>query len=172
MLLRPLSLLFTLLLVCTGASGTAPGAPKAFVQAFYDWYVPLAAKGRGVPASDYVLRKRASAFDPGLVAAIREDSAAQAQVMDEIVGLDGDAFLMSQDIADRYVLGPATRKDGGFRVPLYAVWNGRKDAKPDVIAEVRLVKGRWVFVDFHDNAGSSLREVLAQLKADREQPPR
>ena len=48
---------------------------------------------------------------------------------------------MSQDIADRYVLGAATRKAGGFLVPLYAVWDGRKNARPDVIAEVRFVKG-------------------------------
>ena len=83
MLHRSLSLLFALLLAGTGASGTAQGASKAFVQAFYDWYVPLAAKGRGVPVSDYVLRKRSSSFDPGLVAALREDLAAQAQVTDE-----------------------------------------------------------------------------------------
>ncbi|HET6936477.1 MAG TPA: hypothetical protein VFI72_16665, partial [Candidatus Angelobacter sp.] len=75
---------------------------KAFVQGFYHWYVPLAHREnlKG-PASDLALKHKASAFSARLHQALNADSEAQARSK-ELVGLDFDPFLNSQDPDPRY----------------------------------------------------------------------
>src|ERR1051325_600832 len=73
-----------------------------FVQEFYSWYVPVAAKSRSGRASDLALSSLASAFESSLVRQLKEDSDAQAKVSGDIVGLDFDPFLAAQDPCQRY----------------------------------------------------------------------
>jgi hypothetical protein len=163
------SILFVLsLLLPVALSAQQPQvSAQAFVQAFYDWYVPLTQKGEGVPGSERVFKERLASFSPRLVKAIREDSAAQAKVSDEIVGLDGDAFLMCQDFADKYVVGDMTRKGASCFVKVYGIWDGVRNTKPDVVAELLFQKGHWIFVNFYGSDGVSLLSTLAELKAER-----
>ena len=65
---------------------------NSFVHSFYDWYIPKALSDSSVPTPELALEKRSSIFGPHLVAALREDYAAQAAYPGEIVGLDFDPF--------------------------------------------------------------------------------
>lgn|SRR5487761_55474 len=144
-----------------------------FVQQFYDWYVPRALKHNAGPASDLALKYKDRVFSPKLFRALKEDSDAQANVNGPIVGLDFDPFLASQDPAERYEVGKATRKGGSYWVDVYGIWSGKKSEKADVVAEVARTDGRWLFVNFYyPNAASprsgDLLSVLALLQEDRQ----
>src|SRR5262245_51340002 len=75
------------------------GSAREFVQAFYDWYVPLANAPASVDGYDSILTRRASSFSPSLLAELRNDIEAQKRAIGEIVGVTGDydPFLNSQD---------------------------------------------------------------------------
>jgi hypothetical protein len=51
------------------------------------------------------MEKQGSQFESGLLAALKEDVAAQAAAKGEIVGLDFDPFLNTQDPAESYEVG-------------------------------------------------------------------
>jgi hypothetical protein len=60
-------------------------------------------------------------------------------------------------------------------VEVFGFWNGKKNAKPDVVPELVFEKGRWIFVNFHyDSSGfpenENLVSVLQALKKSREKP--
>jgi hypothetical protein len=65
---------------------------------------------------------------------LREDSAAQARCK-EVVGINGDPFLDSQDVADNDGVGRITQKGQRYLADVYAVWSGEQRKKPDVTAE-------------------------------------
>jgi hypothetical protein len=138
---------------------------RHFVQEFYDWYVPKAQEGEGTPAWKLALAQKHSAFDPPIVRALREDSAAQIKSLGEVVGLDFDPFLNSQDPSPHYEVGEIAEKDGDFWVDIHGVESGKKSEKPGVIAEVSRRSGRWIFVNFHYQEN---RDLLATLKLLRE----
>ena len=143
------------------------GAPRDFVQGFYNWYVPLALKDTAEPAFNLALKSRSAAFNPELLNALREDSAAQAKVTGDIVGLDFDPFLYSQDPDASFEFGAATQKGAGNRVDIFAMRSGKKSAKPAVTAEVVQKDGRWVFVNFHYPDGTDLLSILKTLRDER-----
>ena len=153
-------------------SGSAEDSCRRFVQGFYDWYVPKALKESDTPALDLALKVKSSAFDARLLQALREDSAARAKVADEIVGLDFDPFLNTQDLGQRYVVGKVTRKGDGCRADVHVVVSGKRSAKPDVVPELVLKQGRWLFVNFHypeskDSKDENLLSILDVLRKDR-----
>jgi hypothetical protein len=75
-----------------------PESVRGFVQGFYDWYVPKALDHKIFRAWDLALKTKSSVFSPELAQALREDSAAQDKAeKGELVGLDFDPFLNSQD---------------------------------------------------------------------------
>jgi len=152
------------------AGGTALHAADSsakFVQDFYNWYVPLAKHDRHEASSDVALKKRSADFSPELTKALKEDSAAAAKNPGEIVGLDFDPFLNSQEAVDRSVVGNTTEKNGAFRVEVYHFLDGKKDKKPQIIAEVKSVNGHWVFVNFWNSDKGNLLDELRQLAKDR-----
>src|SRR5215211_2584744 len=56
------------------AGSAAADSARRFVQAFYDWYVPLAAsESLHAESYDSALVSRRAAFAPALLAALRED---------------------------------------------------------------------------------------------------
>jgi len=142
---------------------------RKFVQEFYDWYAPLARQPSSVPAFVFALRKRPVAFSPSLAKALQDDADAQAKVTDDIVGIDWDPFLNTQDPEARYAVGEITRSGATYRVEVRAVRAGRERAKPDVVAEVAGAAGQWRFVNFHSPDGDDLLRDLAKLKKDREE---
>ena len=144
-------------------------AVRDFVEAFYNWYVPVAA-GRGTRRpSDLALEDRPSIFDPSLAAQLREDSAAQAKVSDDIVGLDFDPFLFAQDPCARYEIVNGHRNAENYLIDVRGVGGCEKHDQTDVIAEVASRNGALLFVNFHYPGPdeSDLMTLLKKLKADR-----
>jgi hypothetical protein len=159
------------------ASAASERACKRSVQEFYDWYIPRLMREVRTPALTQALTIRTNRFSRELRRRIAEDSAAAAKSPDEIVGLDFDPFVNSQDPAARYVVKKASRAGKSIRVEVHAVVDGKPSKTPDVIPELVLSGGRWTFVNFHypaagDQPKSNLLQVLKELRAGRQKPPR
>lgn len=141
-------------------------SPVEFARQFYDWYVPLALGALHGPASDSALAARPNVFGPKLLAALQEDSKAQAAAAGSgmIDGLDFDPFLNAQDPCDRYVVGPATAHDGSWLVDVRGVGGCAAHETPDVVAELARQDTSWLFVDFrYPDSNDALLTVLARL---------
>jgi ribosomal protein L21E len=143
---------------------------RDFAQKFYSWYVPIALNEHAGPASDLALKHRSSAFSPELLRALKEDSAAQANSPGEIVGLDFDPFLNSQDPEDRYEVGKVTRKGDSYWVEVYGVRSGKRMEPVAVLAELVRRNGHWTFVNFHYPGphGTDLLSLLKRLREERQ----
>jgi hypothetical protein len=154
----------------------APQSPESsscqqFAQQFYDWYVPFTQKRLHMPASDVALQRKAVVFSPQLLRALRIDSEAQARAKGELVGLDFDPFLGSQDPADHYEARQATVKNGTCSV---GVWRAsptdtaEKMDRPEAVAELKQQNGGWQFVNFtYSVGGPDLLHQLANLRQER-----
>ena len=141
---------------------------RRFVQEFYNWYVPRALSDNAGPAWELALKHKRSVFGSQLAKALREDSAAQAKSPGEIVGLDFDPFLNSQDPAERYEVERITQECASYWADIYGVWSGKKREKPDVVAELLQKNGRWFFVNFHYPEDRDLLTVLRLLRESRQ----
>lgn len=163
-----LSSLFLMALPVIAQPAKTEVTPLQKVQEFYAWYVPLALKDQKQPAFVIALKKKGSLFSPELAQALEADAAAQAKVEGEIVGLDWDPFLNSQDPADRYVTGKVTTKGDRTLVEVHGVPSGKKNATPDVIVELTLRDGRWLFTNFRSADGNDLLSSLKALRDSRQ----
>jgi hypothetical protein len=147
-----------------------PESCRTFVQRFYDWYVPLALKETKVAASDLALKWKPAAFDPELSRLLKRDSAAQAKAH-EIVGLDFDPFLNSQDPSERFAVQTVTKKGDSYWVDVYGMSSGQK--AEHVVPEARFLNGHWQFINFHydfDGRPDDLISLLKRLEDDRHRP--
>jgi hypothetical protein len=120
------------------------------------------------------LRQKRSSFSPELVKGLKEDLKASEKSTAEIVGLDFDPFLNTQDIAERYLVGKITPKGDHYWVEVFGVWNGQKNSNPDVVPELAFEKGQWIFTNFHYGktdipVNENLLSVLQTLKKDRQE---
>ncbi len=147
----------------TPATDSAARSATQFAQAFYDWY-----RLRG-DRYEAAVRDSPAAFEPGLLAAMRADLAAQSRSPDEVVGLDWDPFLGTQDPCDPYRVQGTTRRGDTILVAVKSACIDREPhAGSDVIAEIGRRGGRWVFLDFrHAGDPGSLRQDLARLREGR-----
>lgn len=152
-----------------GPSGQVNEGPAQFVQRFYDWYVPVAAKTDSEPPLAVALRARGPAFAPTLRKALAEDLAAEKKASGEIVGLDFDPFLNSQDVVGPCHVGSVRHKGSTYWVDIYTDGPGTPKAKPIVVAELMKSGRRWHFKDFlYPDSGDRLTHILKLLKMDRE----
>lgn len=148
-------------------------ACRRAVQEFYDWYLPRLMREVRVTAREQALNARPQNFSAELHRGLAEDLAAAKKNPDEIVGLDFEPLVNSQDPAAKYVAKKVSRAGKGYRVEVHAVVDGKASEHPDVIAEVVLQKGHWTFVNFHypsedaKEPGTDLLKLLRQLKEDR-----
>ena len=149
---------------------TAVDSARGFVQGFYDWYVPKTLNDSAGPAWNLAIKVKRSVFSPQLAQALKEDSAAQAKAEGEIVGLDFDPFLNSQDPGRHYRVGKITQKGESYWVDVHSVSPGKLSLKPSIVAEVVQKNGQWCFVDFHYLNGHDLLGVLKELKESRAKP--
>lgn len=140
------------------ADAGASAAARAVVAGFYEWY------GTGTRGVAAALDEKRAAFSEELHLALKADVDAKARANGEIVGLDYDPFLNSQDPCAQYAVGGVTPRSGAYSVDVFAVCDGAREERPSVIVDVRLVKGTWVIADVRDRDGSSL---LATLKRSR-----
>jgi hypothetical protein len=142
---------------------TVPRAdPARFVQDFYDWYAPLAARQQDGDALYSVLRERPSALSPQLRRALQADAAAAAVAQGEIVGLDFDPFLASQDPCERYVVGRSTKTDSGEGVDVHSVCSGQRSTTPDLTVDLAPAGGAWVITNVRYPGGRG--DLLATLR--------
>lgn len=148
-------------------NGQTLKAVKDFAQEFYNWYVPIALSDNAVPASDIALKRRPTVFSPMLFRALKADSEAQAKAQGYVVGIDFDPFLASQDPCEHYEVGSVSQKGGGYWVDIYGVCSGKRNEKPEVIAEVVRRDGSWAFTNFLYPAIH--RDLLGTLKTLHEE---
>jgi len=157
-------------LIFLALSLKAQDSPQAFVQNFYNWYTPIALKSQKGPGSDIALRSKALLFSRELAKALREDSQAQAKAQGEIVGIDWDPFLNSQDPEDQYEAAKVTQIGDRYFVDVYGLNSGKRHEKPEVVVELRQDAGKWVFVNFHSVDGHNLLASLKSLSESRHKP--
>ena len=164
--------IYVLLALGLGSSSVAQRTPsegdkvRQFVQAFYNWYTPLAVKD---PDSvDIVLRTKSAYLTRRLAVALTKDSAAQAKTPGYIVGLDFDPFMNSQDPDESYKVGLVKRMGYTYRVSIHRKINRRILPAVIVIAEVLRIRGRYRFANFfYPEGGRNLLAILKRLAADR-----
>ena len=163
-------------LVARPRTTSAPRANEAScrkaVQEFYDWYLPRLMREVHVTAMEQALRNRPRQFSSTLRRELLEDLAAAKRSPDEIVSLDFEPFVNSQDPTSRYVVKKAYRAGKGYWVEVHGVLDGKVNEDPDVIPELVLNRGQWTFVNFHypaqgTEARSDLLGLLKQLRNDR-----
>ena len=157
-----------LLFIATPAMAIAPvaGDPAksaaVFVQAFYDWYVPLALASKDGFSYEIVLKQKPGFFTPGLDAALNKDLQASEKDPDEIVGLDFDPILASQDPCDHYVAGAVVQVGKNYDVSISC----KDEQESYVSAEVTQQGSSWVIINFiyppHD--GLKNDDLLSLLK--------
>lgn len=133
-------------------------SPRAFVEGFYRWYVPLAQGTHEEDPLEFALMHKAPAFSPELWRLLKEDTDAQAKCHD-IIGLDMDPFLTSRD-EDNYEVGKVAQVGGNYQAEIYGVWQGKRLATPISIAEFSEAAGHWFFVNFHYPKGGDLLTAL------------
>ena len=163
-------------LVCVlplaGQGPTQQDVVKKMAVDFYAWYVPMVHKNLKGPASDVAIQQKGALFSEKLIRALREDSEASKHSPGEIVGLDWDPFLDSQDPYDHYEIGAITNIGGIYQVKVFGLEGKKRESKPSVVARIGQENGKWVFLDFISPDGKGLLEALALLKKDRQVPPK
>jgi hypothetical protein len=158
---------------CAVAQSPAPtdqDSCRRFVQAFYDWYAPLTRKETSAPAWERALRERRDAFTLALWQALENDARAQAQAHGDIVGIDFDPFLGSQDPAAHYRVRQVTVQGGKCSAGIWqGIANGAaKSAPPDAVAELIHSDGHWRFTNVrYPELKTDLLTVLAQTADER-----
>jgi hypothetical protein len=152
--------------------------PQTFVQHFYDWYAPRAASPHPFGFED-ALKLKPAAFAPPLARALQEDADAQAKVHDDIVGIDFDPILNSQDPCTKYRAGKAVPTATGFRVEVYEAKceGGEIRKKPAVVVDLAPGGDSWVITDFEydfESQGKTshqdVLQILQQLAEERAHP--
>lgn len=132
-----------------------------FVGDFYAWYL---VQGKSADPLRVALKKKQANFSKELVLRLNEDYKASAKSPDEIVGLDFDPVLNSQDFAEKYVASRVTKKGARYWVEVFAVYDGKRERHPAVIPELRRQGSRWVFTNFLYKDGSKTDDLLSILK--------
>jgi hypothetical protein len=149
------------------------------VQNFYDWYEnpvgSVADHKLGQLSSDDAIQLKPGLFSDVLLNLLQEDREAQAKAKGDIVGLDFDPFFNSQDPSPKFTVQSVHINGDHCRAGVRGVDAGqlREDVEPELRAEA----GRWVFVNFHYDPGSSTVDVnlidqLLLLRANRAQDKR
>jgi hypothetical protein len=137
---------------------------REFVQQFLAWYVPAAAKG----SFDVAMERKPELFSPALLKALKDDAAARKRVSDDIVGLDFDPYLGTQDPSRRYEGRGGEVKDKTCTVEI-APAEAKKSGMAAVLAELVWDGTRWRFANFrYPKEKANLMEILAQLRRERE----
>jgi hypothetical protein len=165
---RVAALLSVVVAGCNSATkGPTIEDARRSVADFYTWYVPLA---RSTPEADMrAIRERQASFSTGLVEALRADSIARAGSPSEVVGLDGDPFLNSQDPCDRYAPIGASERDGRFFVEILGSGGCASHTAADVTVEAMPTDHGLVFTNFvySSKPRADLLSTLSDLAAAR-----
>jgi hypothetical protein len=145
-------------------------ACREFVGTFYAWYLAKAVMESRGPAWNLALRYRRYIFSSDLFRQLSEDSEAQRKAGRDIVGLDFDPFLNTQDRGERYIVEKTTIRDGTCWADVYGVWDGKESSTPNVRPKLVRKGGPWIFVNFYypDPSKPKPWDLLSELKELRE----
>jgi hypothetical protein len=143
---------------------------RQFVTAFYKWYLEASLKQDPLlSAADRAVKNRPYLFSSELVQRLREASEVQQRTGSDLVGLDIDPFSGPDGSGDQFVVEKVTIKDDRCWAEIHFVWNGKKNAAPDVTPELSADGHRWTFLNFYypspDDPKAS--NLLSDLKAAR-----
>jgi Protein of unknown function (DUF3828) len=137
---------------------------RSFVQGFYDWYLPHARQSAVTYPT--ALKTKAQLFSPTLLQALKLDYAASKANPNEVVGLDFDPFLNSQDPSPKFSAGKAKVQGTTCSAEVHGITDGV--INEEVHPELSFVNGNWQFTNFRYEQGSDLLSMLKSLKADRQ----
>jgi hypothetical protein len=147
------------------------GECKSYVQKFYDYYVKESGHDSKASLDVRALKNKSFSFSPELNSKIMADNAAASKSPGEIVGLDFDPFLNSQENPGKYVAEKVSHKGDRYLVTVYQINGGKKESKPAVTPELEYKNKHWTFVNFHyvgnEPANENLLSILKILKAER-----
>ena len=146
---------------------TPQDSVRKFVQEFYYWYGIVSHKNSKLPSDERAIKEKPNMFSARLIAALKEDFEASSKHPEEIVGLDWDPFLCSQELDDRYEVGDIKRQGQNYLVKLYGVSGGKRNPEPNVIAEVAQSGNHWIFINFLSPHGGDMLNDLKELKQSR-----
>ena len=162
---------FTLLLLAGPAVPAAPPAQddaksraQAFARSFYDWYTE-AGQDRNV---EVVLLLKKDVLAPELYEALKADAEVTSKAEGELVGLDFDPFLNTQEASQPFDAGTAVAKGDSWWVPL----TDRKSHVLRVTAEVTCAAAGCRIANLHYPAqelpeNENLVSILKVLARDR-----
>jgi hypothetical protein len=155
-----------------GAQARNEQSCRQFVGDFYNWYLaPDPSNGRpkaGDRAWSDVLRLRPDALSPELLSLLKDDLAASQASRDEIVGLDWDPFLASQDPSSTFSVESVSVRDDHCDAWVNGIEGGKKQESvgPELIRNGQ----SWVFVNFHYKGQSPEDEnLVSTLKVLRDE---
>ena len=175
--LRSISLVFFLCLLSSFSISSQERRPQSassscrkFVGEFYSWYLAADSKGDQRPAGSVALKYRPYLFSRAIVQAIRGDYQAQEKAGSDLVSLDADPFVGADGLGEGYIVEKVTVRDGKCFAEVHTVWEGKEDEPPDVIPELAIRNGRWLFVNFYFPSPSNPKgwDLLGALKGMRE----
>jgi len=159
-------LLVLSLAACTPRHAAVDPGPAAALQAFYDAYLPQFAQGR----SRAFLDDSTTLVSPILRQALIADYEASAADSTQVVGLDFDPFLNSQDPCPVYRVGADAPAGTRHLLQVQAVCPA--DTTVAAIAVLEPAAAGWSLVDLQYPADStSLLGILARLAHERSGAP-
>lgn len=140
-----------------------PTSPRNYVQRFYSWYAGRVSRDDDNVSWMEMLKLARWDLSTDLATLLEKDAVAQSHC-GEIVGIDFDPFLLTQDPSKKYVVGAITQKGDRYMAKVYRIEGGKREGTPDVTAEIaQRSDGRWYFVNFY---GPDMRSgLLAILKS-------
>jgi hypothetical protein len=146
---------------------TEIASARRFVQDFYDWYTPKALSYKNGPASDLAIKSKSALFNPQLVHALRNDSAARAKARGDIVGLDFDPFLNTQDPEEHYWVGRIESNGDSFTAGICSLAAAKSPTKTCVDVKLERLQRGWRIANFIYPNGHDLLGILKQLQQAR-----
>lgn len=165
---------FPIYVVAQSTQGNEDSSCRRFTQEFYDWYAPLVQdiSPNAVSVAQRKIREREpEVLSLGLLRALPADNEAQELAKGELVGLDFDPIVGSQDPADHYEARKLHLEGNRCSVEVWRASpndTAEKSDKPDVVAVLAQESGRWRFVNFkYPQLNSDLLGELAKLAKER-----
>lgn len=148
-------------------------AARHFVQAFYDWYAPIANANLRYPADWKVLTVANQYLDDGLAVALRSDSTARADAKRTRELLDFDPFLAGQDPCPTSRVTEVRRSGATFLATVLTCARTKNDTDgPRVVARVIPVNGHWRITNIEYGENSDLRGWLCKYANEDARPER
>jgi hypothetical protein len=157
--------LIVLVSACSPRREPETPSASAALQSFYDAYLPAFKQGRFRAFLD----DSTTLVAPALRRALIADYQASAADSTQVVGLDFDPFLNSQDPCSGYRVGADSAAGARHFIRVRAMCPG--DTALAAVAVLEQSSHRWELVDLHyPGDTSTLQGILARLARERARP--